>query len=519
MAELAREGAAGFSDDGFPVADAHRMRQALQYQRLAGLVLALHEEDPALSGQGVMHEGAVSTTLGVAGIPSVSESTAIERDAQLPGTRTGASTSCTCPPPSRSRRSSARARHGRQITAEVTPHHLTLTDEAVRSLDPRFKMNPPLRAQRDREALIEGLRSGAIDCIATDHAPHSREEKEAPFEEAPMGVTGLETAFPVLYTDLVLPGVLGLDLVVERMSAGGAPFGLPAPTLAGARAADLCLVDLEGVLDGRGGRLREPLGELLLRGARTAGTGADDGRAGRGRLPRAGLFDPAGGRPRGDGRRAGARMKLDRSRAALVVVDVQEAFRPAVLDFEQVARNVATLVRGARILGLPTLVTEQYPKGLGRTVPEVTEHLDVTPIEKVSFSAVDADGFAGALHEAGRDQVLLCGIEAHVCVNQTAEDLIADGVEVHVAQDAVTSRTAENRALGLHKMERSGAVATSVETALFELLRRPARRSSRKCRRWSNERAYVLLEDGMRLDGEAVARPGPRSARSSSTRR
>ena len=185
-------------------------------------------------------------------------------------------------------------------------------------------------------------------------------------------------------------------------------------------------------------------------------------------------------------------MKLDRSRTALVVVDVQEAFRPAVLDFARVARNVATLVRGARILGLPTLVTEQYPKGLGHTVAEVSEHLDVAEslgaersarpedfrcgrsaqmFEKVAFSAVDADGFPGALHAAERDQVLLCGIEAHVCVNQTAQDLIADGMEVHVAQDAVTSRTAENRALGLHRMERSGAVATSVETALFELLR------------------------------------------------
>jgi nicotinamidase-related amidase len=164
-------------------------------------------------------------------------------------------------------------------------------------------------------------------------------------------------------------------------------------------------------------------------------------------------------------------MKLDRSRTALVVVDVQEAFRPAVLDFERVAGNVATLVHGARILALPTLVTEQYPKGLGRTVPEVEQHLDVTPIEKVCFSAVDAEGFAAALQEARCDQVLLCGIEAHVCVNQTAEDLIAAGIEVHVAQDAVTSRTAENRALGLRKMERSGAVATSVETALFELLR------------------------------------------------
>ena len=163
-------------------------------------------------------------------------------------------------------------------------------------------------------------------------------------------------------------------------------------------------------------------------------------------------------------------MKLDRNRAALAVIDVQEGFRPAVLDFDRVAASVATLVRGAQTLGLPVLVTEQYPKGLGATVPEVSEHLaGVVPMEKISFSAFEADGFYAALSE--RDQVLLCGIESHVCVNQTAEDLLAEGREVHVAQDAVTSRTAENRDLGLHKMERSGAVVTSVETALFELLR------------------------------------------------
>jgi nicotinamidase-related amidase len=163
-------------------------------------------------------------------------------------------------------------------------------------------------------------------------------------------------------------------------------------------------------------------------------------------------------------------VKLDRNRAALAVIDVQEAFRPAVLDFDRVVANVATLVRGARTLGLPVLVTEQYPKGLGATVPEVSEHLEgVVPMEKICFSAFEAGGFYAALSE--RDQVLLCGIESHVCVNQTAEDLLAEGREVHVAQDAVTSRTAENRDLGLHKMERSGAVVTSVETALFELLR------------------------------------------------
>jgi dihydroorotase len=127
----------------------------------------------------------------------------------------------------------------------VTPHHLVLTDAAVATLDPRFKMNPPLRSGRDREALIAGLRTGAIDCVATDHAPHSREEKEAPFEEAPMGVTGLETAFAALYTDLVLPGILSLDILVERMTAGGEPYGLRAPALQKDAPADLCMIDLD----------------------------------------------------------------------------------------------------------------------------------------------------------------------------------------------------------------------------------------------------------------------------------
>ena len=161
------------------------------------------------------------------------------------------------------------------------------------------------------------------------------------------------------------------------------------------------------------------------------------------------------------------RRLLDRERAALVVVDVQEAFRPAVLDFERVAGNAGVLVEGARILGLPIVASEQYPKGLGHTVPEVAEQLDgIEPLEKVCFSAADADGF----DLGDRDQALVCGIESHVCVSQTAHGLLDRGLEVHVAGDAVSSRTEENRDLGLHKMEGSGAVLTSVETALFELL-------------------------------------------------
>jgi len=163
-------------------------------------------------------------------------------------------------------------------------------------------------------------------------------------------------------------------------------------------------------------------------------------------------------------------VKLDRERTALVVVDVQEAFRKAIPDFDRVAEASATLVEGADALGLRIVVTEQYPKGLGSTVPEVAEHLpdSVRAVEKVRFSAAEADGF----DLGGRGQALVCGIEAHVCVNQTTLDLLDEGVEVHVVRDAVGSRFDENREVGLAKAERAGAVITSVETALFELVGR-----------------------------------------------
>ena len=160
--------------------------------------------------------------------------------------------------------------------------------------------------------------------------------------------------------------------------------------------------------------------------------------------------------------------RLERGRTALVVVDVQEAFRKALPSFDAVARAAGVLVEGAAELDLPIVVTEQYPRGLGATVPEVAGKLPdaVEPVEKVRFSAAEADGFG----LDGRDQALVCGIETHVCVNQTVLDLLDRGVEVHVVSDAVGSRTDANRELGLHKMERAGATLTSVETALFELL-------------------------------------------------
>lgn len=161
--------------------------------------------------------------------------------------------------------------------------------------------------------------------------------------------------------------------------------------------------------------------------------------------------------------------KLDRDRAALVVIDVQEGFRKAVADFDEIARATATMIRGAAEIGVPVIVTEQYPKGLGPTAPEVSAELPqgVEPIAKTCFSAAEAEGF----DLNGRDQAIVCGIEAHVCVNQTVLDLLDAGTEVHVVSEAVGSRSPANRELGLAKAERAGAWRTSVETALFELLR------------------------------------------------
>jgi dihydroorotase len=245
MAHLHEVGALGFTDDGKPVVSAGVLRKALQYQRLCGGVIALHEEDPALSRDGVMHEGAVSARLGMAGIPSVSESTMVARDAALAGYENARvhfqHLSCV-----ESAEAVALAKEaGIHVSAEVTPHHLTLTDDVLRTLDSRMKMNPPLRSERDRRALVEALRTGVIDCVATDHAPHALHEKEVPFEQAPMGTIGLETAFPALFTELVLPGEIELSIVIERMTSGGALYGLPTPRIATGEPANVCLVDLD----------------------------------------------------------------------------------------------------------------------------------------------------------------------------------------------------------------------------------------------------------------------------------
>jgi len=246
MVELAEAGAAGFSDDGKPVVAPGLMRRALQYNEVAGRRIALHCEEPTLSRGGHMHEGTVSAELGFGGYPSIAESLMVSRDLAIAAYEGQ---------PLHLLHLSARESvdalrlaqaEGVRATGEVTPHHLCLTDEALRSLDPNLKMNPPLRAETDRRALVDALRDGAIAAVATDHAPHARHEKDVPFEAAPFGVTGLETAFAALYTRLVVPGELSLETLLERMSAGPAQvFGLDEPTIEVGARANLVALDLD----------------------------------------------------------------------------------------------------------------------------------------------------------------------------------------------------------------------------------------------------------------------------------
>ena len=246
MGELADAGAAGFTDDGVPVTTPGLMRRALQYAAVTRRRIAVHCEEATLSRGGQMHEGEVSAELGFTGYPSVAESLMVERDLALAAYERQ---------PIHLLHLSAwesvqalrRARQaGIEATGEVTPHHLCRTDEAVRSLDPNLKMNPPLRSDSDRTALIEALKDGTVTCIATDHAPHARHEKEVPFEAAPFGVTGLETAFAALYAHLVEPGLVPLETILERISTGPArAYGLDEPRIAVGAPANLVLLDLK----------------------------------------------------------------------------------------------------------------------------------------------------------------------------------------------------------------------------------------------------------------------------------
>jgi nicotinamidase-related amidase len=164
---------------------------------------------------------------------------------------------------------------------------------------------------------------------------------------------------------------------------------------------------------------------------------------------------------------------LDAETAALVVIDIQEAFRGVIPDFDRIASRAATAARGFAILGLPVIVTEQYPKGLGRTAAEITAALpvDAGVVEKSTFSSCGASDFLVSLTASEARQVVVCGVETHICVSQTVHDLIDSGFHVHLLNDAVGSRTETDRRTGIEKMNRSGAVPSTVEMALFELMR------------------------------------------------
>jgi dihydroorotase len=246
MRLLREAGAVGFSDDGHPVSSSRVMRRALEYSQITDCPVIAHSEDLALSAGGHMHEGAVSTRLGIPGIPAASEDIAVARDVRLAEVTHGRLHICHV--------SSARSvdvirdakERGVRVTAEATPHHFTLTDENVVNFDSNFKMNPPLRSERDRSALCEGLADGTLDAIATDHAPHAELEKLVEFDRAPFGIIGLETALALALTTLVHGGVMDLPTVIERMSTQPARIlGIEGGTLQPGVAADVVVFDAD----------------------------------------------------------------------------------------------------------------------------------------------------------------------------------------------------------------------------------------------------------------------------------
>ena len=244
MGELGAAGAVGFSDDGQSLKTAAITRRALQYVKVSGRFVAIHAQDDSLFKGGQMHEGPASARLGLTGIPSLCESLDVSRALDVAAYEDADLHVCHVSSVA-SLEAIARAKEaGVRVTAEVTPHHLVMNDEVVATLDPNVKMNPPLRSEGDRRALVEALKSGLVDCVATDHAPHVSEEKDVPYEEAPFGVIGLETAFSVLHAELVEPGELDLATLVTRLSAAPARIaGLEAPTIATGAPADLCVID------------------------------------------------------------------------------------------------------------------------------------------------------------------------------------------------------------------------------------------------------------------------------------
>lgn len=253
MGELKETGCCAVSDDGVPVSSSEMMRRAMEYARPFGLPIATHAEDLALVGSGVMNEGPVATELGLKGIPWVAEDVATVRDVML-----SELTGCrlhVCHVSTRGAVDIVRQakKRGVPVTCEATPHHFSLTDEAVRGYNTNAKMNPPLRSEEDRQAVLAGLADGTIDAIATDHAPHHLDEKNVEYNIALNGVVGLETALPLALAQ-VRAGVIDMARMIELLTIGPArALNLPAGTLEVGSRADVTVIDpdLEWTVDAR----------------------------------------------------------------------------------------------------------------------------------------------------------------------------------------------------------------------------------------------------------------------------
>jgi len=248
IGDMMEEGIAAITDDGSPVANPQLMRRIFEYAKIFDLVFMSHAEVPEISSDGVMHEGLVSTTIGLPGIPPQAESVMVARDVQL-AKLTGGRLHVTHISTPAALDEIRRAKdEGLRVTCDVTPHHLTLTDEAVMEFDTCMKVNPPLRPREYVEAMIEGLKDGTIDAIASDHAPHAVHEKETPFNEAPFGMIGLETTLAVTYTKLVKTGAMTLRQLAGKLSAGPAgALGLDAGRIEEGAGADITVFDPEAV--------------------------------------------------------------------------------------------------------------------------------------------------------------------------------------------------------------------------------------------------------------------------------
>lgn len=244
LAELSDAGAVAFSDDGAPVYDAEIMRRAMEYAAMFGKPVIQHAQEMSMTKGGVMNEGSVSTALGLPGMPSLAEDIMVSRDIQICRYTRGqyhVAHLSTAGAVDLVRRGKG---EGVNVTCEVTPHHFTLTDEAVRGYNTNTKMNPPLRTSSDVEAVRWGLRDGTIDVIATDHAPHSYDEKEVEFQSAPFGIVGLETAIGISVTELVQSGVLTLAQMIEKLSVNPRRIlHLPSIVIAEGEAANLTIFD------------------------------------------------------------------------------------------------------------------------------------------------------------------------------------------------------------------------------------------------------------------------------------